>query len=171
MATNKNDESLPSALPPVDLARLRLARQADGRYRAHWDGHSVLVQVISCFPWTAPGAYISLRDVHDREVALVPSLADLDPDSAAVLQQALRESAFAFQITGVQQVRKAFEIRHWEVTCAEGPRRFQTKVDDFPEALAPHGLLITDVAGDVYVVPDWTALDKRSRKQLALFVG
>ena len=30
--------------------------------------------------------------------------------------------------------------------------------------------LITDVAGDVYVIHDWKGLDKQSRKQIAMFV-
>lgn len=170
MPAIENGESLPPLQPPALLSDLRVVRQEDGRYCAAWNGHRALIQVMSCFPWTAPGTYLSLRDAHDREVALVPSLDDLEPESRGVLAQALRASAFAFRITGVTQVRRAFEIRHWEVTCAEGARKFQTKVDDFPETLLPHGLLITDVAGDVYVVEDWTALDKHSRKELALFV-
>lgn len=156
--------------PPAGLSELRLTRSEDGRYVAAWDGYACTVQVTSCFPWTAPGAFVSLRDATDAEVILVPALADLDPASREVLQRALREAAFAFEISRVERVRKEFEIRQWEVVCAEGPRAFQTKVDDYPQHLPPRGLLITDVAGDVYTIADWTLLDKRSRKELAMFV-
>lgn len=153
-----------------DLSALRLTRTEDGRYQAVWKGETTIVRVRTCFPWSAPGTFVSLRDEDDHEVVLVPDLAALDGESRAALERALRETAFAFTITRVERVYLEFEIRQWEVECAEGRRVFQTKVDDYPQPMAPSGLLITDVAGDVYVVPDWTALDKHSRKQLAMYV-
>lgn len=156
--------------PLVNLSELRVSRAQDGRYRAAWANQECLVRVGTCFPWSAPGTFVSLRDEEDREVALIPSLDEVDTESRVVLQMALREAAFAFEITHVERVRKEFEIRHWVVTCVEGQRSFQTKVDDYPQLLAPTGLLITDVAGDVFVIHDWKALDKHSRKQIALFV-
>lgn len=166
----KTNEDIDSPRVPALLSALRVTRADDGRYRAAWGGHECVVRVGTCFPWTAPGTFVSLRDEDDKEVALIPSLNEVDAESGAVLQRALREAAFAFEITHVAIMRKEFEIRQWEVTCAEGPRTFQTKVDDYPQLLAPSGLLITDVVGDVYVIHDWTALDRHSRKQIALFV-
>lgn len=157
-------------MPPVALEDLRVTRSEDGRYHASWSGHQCIVRVSTCFPWTAPGAFVSLRGEDDKEVALIPSLEDLDAESRTVLRHALREAAFAFEIIRIDKVYKEFEIRLWEVTCAEGPRTFQTKVDDYPQPLPPDGLLITDVAGDVYAIHNWRMLDKHSRKQIALFV-
>lgn len=154
----------------VTLSELRVTRAEDGRYRAAWAGHKCVVRVGTCFPWTAPGTFVSLRGEDNKEVALIPSLDEVDAESGAVLRHALRESAFAFEIIRVEKVNKEFEIRLWVVTCAEGPRTFQTKVDHYPQPLPPDGLLITDVAGDVYVIHDWRALDKHSRKQIAMFV-
>ncbi len=164
------NEDMEASKTPVVLSELRITRAEDGRYRAAWDGQECIVRVGTCFPWTAPGTFVSLRGEDDKEVALIPSLDEVDAESRAVLRHALRESAFAFEITRVDQVRKEFEIRHWVVTCAEGQRTFQTKVDHYPQPLPPDGLLITDVAGDVYVIHDWRALDKHSRKQIAMFV-
>ena len=164
-----DDDMLTTKLP-VTLSELRVTRAEDGRYRAAWAGYECVVRVGTCFPWTAPGTFVSLRGEDDKEVALIPSLDDVDGETRAVLRHALREAAFAFEIVRITQVRKEFEIRHWVVTCAEGPRSFQTKVDDHPQLLPPSGLLITDVAGDVYVVHDWKGLDKQSRKQIAMFV-
>ena len=151
-------------------AGLKLARSDDGRTIATRDGVSRTVHVTSCFPWSAPGAYLSLRDDDGREVALVPAPEDLEEASRTVLMQALRDAAFAFAVTHVAQVTKEFEIRHWDVTCVGGRRVFQTHVDDWPRGLPPNGLLITDVAGDVYHIDDWTQLDRHSQKQLAMFV-
>lgn len=149
---------------------LRLTRTQDGRTVASRDGVESIVHVTTCFPWSAPGTYLSLRDDEGHEVALIPSMETIDAESRTVLLQALHDATFAFEITGVVLVRKEFEIRHWDVTCAEGHRVFQTHVDDWPRHLPPKGLLVTDVAGDVYRIADWTRLDAQSKKQLAMFV-
>ena len=151
-------------------AGLILTRSDDGRTIATRDGVSRTVHVTTCFPWSAPGTYLSLRDDDGHEVALVPAPDDLEEASRVVLMQALRDAAFAFAVTHVAQVKKEFEIRHWDVTCVEGRRVFQTHVDDWPRGLPPNALLITDVAGDVYYIDDWTQLDRHSQKQLAMFV-
>ena len=164
------EDEIPETDRTPSRAPLRIFRASDGRFMASTGGEARAVRITTCFPWTAPDAYISLRDADDREVALVASLDDVDAESRAVLVQALREAAFAFEITQVAVIRKEFEIRHWEVTCREGLRTFQTHMDDWPRALPPHGLLITDVSGDVYVIHDWTALDRHSRKQLAIYI-
>ncbi|HIJ74860.1 MAG TPA: hypothetical protein HPP83_12235, partial [Candidatus Hydrogenedentes bacterium] len=36
---------------PVAPERLRVVRNADGQYAAHWDGHQAVVTVCRCFPW------------------------------------------------------------------------------------------------------------------------
>ena len=50
-------------------------------------------------------------------------------------------------------------------------RSFQTLRDEWPRTMPGGALLIVDVAGDLYRVPDPAALDKKSRKRLAAFVG
>ena len=149
---------------------LRLSRNAQGDMIAHQDGVETAVQAKSCFPWNAPKSFFSLRDGDNVEVALVTDLGQLDEESRAVLEHGLREVRFTFDITRVKVLRLEYEIRHWEVECAQGPRTFQTRKDDWPHYLAPHGLLITDVSGDIYAIPDWTALDRHSRKELAYYI-
>src|SRR5690606_20034807 len=71
--------------PPLRLSELRVTRLEDGRCRAAWAGQSRIVRVGTCFPWSAPGAFVSLRGEDDKEIALIPSLDDVDPESRAVL--------------------------------------------------------------------------------------
>ena len=148
----------------------QLRRAEDGRMVAQLGEESHPVRISVCFPWTAPDRFISLRDAENKEVALIAEPSLLDPGSRAVLEQGLREANFAFEITRVEVLREEFEIRHWEVECTQGKRSFQTRKDDWPKSLPPHGLLITDVSGDVYTIHDCNVLDRHSRKQLAVYV-
>jgi hypothetical protein len=47
---------------------------------------------------------------------------------------------------------------------------FQTRLDDWPRELPGGDILIRDVAGDLYHVPDPEALDQRSQELLWAFV-
>ena len=48
--------------------------------------------------------------------------------------------------------------------------RFQTRLDAWPRRVPGGGVLIRDVAGDLYYVADPESLDKRSRDLLWVFV-
>ena len=62
------------------------------------------------------------------------------------------------------------EIRQWTVETAHGPRSFQTHLDDWPRVLPGGALLIRDVAGDLYRLPEPRELDRESRELLWAFV-
>jgi hypothetical protein len=128
------------------------------------------VAVRRCFPWSEPGRFISLRDVHNREVALVRDPAELESGSRLALEQALAAAGFVLEVTRLLKVEEEIEIRRWEVETRQGPRTFQTRLDDWPRALPGGGVLIRDVAGDLYQVAAPENLDRMSRDLLWAFV-
>jgi hypothetical protein len=147
-----------------------LERRADGRLWAGRGGEERPVTVRRCFPWSEPARFVSLRDDDEEEFALVADLADLDSASRSVLEAALAEAGFVFTVTAIRDVDEEVEIRVWKVETAQGPRRFQTRLDDWPRELPGGGILIRDVAGDLYHVPEPKVLDRRSRQLLWAFV-
>jgi len=128
------------------------------------------VWVRRCFPWSAPARLLSLRDDDDTEFALVRDPGELDAASRLVLEEALVAAGFVFEVTRVIAIDEEVEIRHWRVETRQGARTFQTRLDDWPRLLPHGGLLVRDVAGDLYHLADPTALDKRSRALLWAFV-
>lgn len=149
---------------------LTLERRADGRLWATQDGEARPVLVQRCFPWSEPGRYVSLRDDQENEVALVADPAELDAPSREALAWALADAGFVFEVTGVLEIDEEVEIRHWRVSTRQGERRFQTRLDDWPLQLPGGGLLIRDVAGDLYRLADPGTLDRTSRALLWAFV-
>jgi hypothetical protein len=159
--------TVPSKSRDVEL---RLTRRADGRLWAERNSEARPVSVRRCFPWSEPARYVSLRDDEQEEFALVADLGDLDPASREALEMALAEAGFVFVVTAIRDVEEEVEIRAWRVDTAQGPRRFQTRLDDWPRELPGGGILIRDVAGDLYHVPEPAALDRRTRQFLWAFV-
>jgi len=149
---------------------LHLERRADGRLWARRGDVERAVWVRRCFPWSEPTHFLSLRDDEDREFALVRDPAELEPSSRRVLEEAMVAAGFVFEIIRVTVIEEEVEIRHWRVETRQGARSFQTRLDAWPRLLPHGGLLIRDVAGDLYHVADPGALDKQSRALLWAFV-
>jgi hypothetical protein len=154
----------------VGTTRLCVERAADGRLLARRGSEQSVVRVQRCFPWSEPDQFISLRTDDGREFALVGDPSELSTASHAVLLDALAEAGFIFAVEAVIEIEEEVELRDWRVRTNQGPRRFQTRLDDWPRRLPDGGLLIRDVTGDFYRVRDAGALDRRSRALLWAFV-
>jgi hypothetical protein len=147
---------------------LRIA--TDGRLVVVIDSLPIPVRLRQCFPWSEPGLHLSLRDDADREVAIVDDPADLDPESRRAIEQALAEAGFVLEVTRVLDIDEEVEIRQWVVETRQGHRSFQTHLDDWPRTLPNGGILIRDVAGDLYRLATPGTMDKKSRELLWAFV-
>jgi hypothetical protein len=150
------------ALP--DTSKLELSRRDDGLLWANQFGRSAAVQVRRCFPWTQPGRYFSLCTADNEEFAFVSDPAALDAESRRALERSLDIAGFVFRIVKVHSVREDFELRCFEVDTPQGPRTFQTALDTWPRETPEGGLLIEDVAGDVFRIDHPAELDARSRE-------
>ncbi|MGF1447782.1 MAG: DUF1854 domain-containing protein [Opitutales bacterium] len=144
-----------------------------GRLRFIRGDDNIAVTVRPCFPWSSPREYISLRRVgekDDSEVALVPHLEDLDSESRRALEQVLGEAGFMLEVTGIEAIERDFELRTWKVQTRQGPRSFQTKLEDWPIRLPSQGIVLRDLGGDLYHIADPHGLDKKSFQKIWAFL-
>ena len=146
-----------------------LRTAADGRLAVVVDSVPIPVRLRQCFPWSEPGLHLSLRDDEDREIAIVGDPASLDPESRGALERALAEAGFVLEVTRVLDIDEEVEIRQWTVETRQGRRSFQTHLDDWPRTLPNGGILIRDVAGDLYRLASPADMDKKSRVLLWAF--
>jgi hypothetical protein len=131
----------------------------------------IRVRPVRCFPWSAPGELVSLRDEGGQEQLLVERLDDLDTLSARALETALLGSGFVLEVQRVDSIEEDYEIRIWHTETRHGPRTFQTKLDEWPWASPDGGYLVRDLAGDLFRIPPVEGLDAGSRKLLWAYVG
>lgn len=160
-------EAVANETPANDVL---LRRAEDGRLLVLTTGKAVAVRLRQCFPWSEPHRHLSLRDSTEKEIALVEDPATLTPESREALEHALAEAGFVLEVTRVLEVDEEVEIRQWKVETRHGPRTFQTHLDDWPRVLPNGGLLIRDVAGDLYRLDDPGGMDRKSRELLWAFM-
>lgn len=150
---------------------LRLERRADGQLWAIRGEEERAVRVRRLFPWSEEDRHVSLRDAANREFALVGPEDTLDVESLEALDEAMLAAGFVLEVSAVLDIDEEIEIRVWRVETRQGPRTFQTHLDDWPRDVPGGGLLIRDVAGDLYHVAEPEAMDRRSRELLWAFTG
>jgi len=152
------------------LLDVRLEHRIDGQLWAVRGEDARAVWVRRCFPWSRPAQYVSLRDDDENEFALIRDFSELDSDSRDALGLALAEAGFVLRVARIIEIDEEVEIRNWKVETHHGVRTFQTRLDDWPREVPGGGVLIRDVAGDLYLVSDPEDLDKKSRDLLWAFV-
>jgi hypothetical protein len=148
---------------------VRLFRSREGTPRAEIDGElsCLHVRVHCAFPLSHPEEYISLRDGQGHEIGLIRSLHDLDAESRAVAEEEIERRYFLPEITAVQSLTGRFGIREWQVETDRGPRTFMVRGrSENVVQMPPHRVVVTDVLGNRYKIPDTTKLDRRSQAQL-----
>lgn len=150
-------------------ADLRLERRADGRLWAVRDGEERPVSARRLFPWSREGDHISLRVPENEEFAVLCGEEGVDGSSRHALDDAVALAGFVFEVTRVLAVKEEIEIRVWRVRTRQGTRAFQTRIDEWPREVPGRGMLIQDVAGDLYHVPEPSALDRVSQELLWAF--
>jgi hypothetical protein len=138
----------------------------DERLELRGENGFVAVAPKANFPWTRPREFLSLRDREGKELALVEDPSALDETSRAALERSLEASGFTLRVTAIVKSEEDGDLRVWEVRTENGPRIFQTKLDEWPRTLPDGRVLIPDVAGDLYEIRDAKALDAASRRIL-----
>ena len=140
----------------------------DGRLMAIPEGkEAVPVRLLRARPRTAPDGELVALDEKKREVWMWSGLDEFDAASRAVAVEALRERYHQPVITAVRSIAPQFGAWHVEVVTDAGERRFALRHPERSVEMMDDGrVLLRDVLGNRYVVPDPEKLDARSRREL-----
>jgi hypothetical protein len=149
----------------------QLKRMEDGHPALLDNGECIPIHIVPCFPWTHPGRFLSLRDREGVERALVEDPTLLDADSRHLLENERATSNATFVVTRIREITKEIELRCWVVEVEGGERHFQTELDEWPRALPDGSLLMEDLFGDLYRIPNPQSLDSASFQWLQPLLG
>ncbi|MEY4546589.1 MAG: hypothetical protein RL685_2784 [Pseudomonadota bacterium] len=158
-----------SGVHPRSTPRLWLG--AGQRLWLEHAGKTACVRPVRCFPWSAPGEQVSLRDKDEQEHYFVSSPEELDVASRAALTSAMASAGFVLEVDEVRSVEEDYEVRVWRVHTRQGARTFQTRLDDWPWRAPDGTYLIRDLCGDLFRLPPAERLDRKSQRWLWAYVG
>jgi hypothetical protein len=149
----------------VDVSKVRLYREPAWKLRLTIDNDRsyTRVKVVRAAPLSHPSRYISLLDAKDEEVCMFPDMKQMDPDMRVIVQEELDRRYLTSTIESVVSIRNEFGTSYWDVKTNRGPREFVVQnVAENAQWLGDHRLLLVDVDGNRFEIPDLNGLDKKS---------
>ena len=149
-------------LPNINLSN-------SGQLQVVRGDQTTAVRVQPCFPLSEPNRFFSLLDNDGNETCMVENPSDLDAPGHAALSTAIADAAFTIKVTAIESISNDIDLRIWQVLTSSGSRTFETRLGSWPRKLEDGGVLIQDIAEDLYHIENANALDSRSRQLLWAF--
>ena len=125
------------------------------------------VALYRAFPFTYLDRYISVRDVEGKEIGMIRELGEFGEETAQLILRELDRRYFTPVISRIESIKEEFGYAYWNVVTDAGPRRFTVR--DMQQSvllLSTYHVLIIDVDGNRFEIPDYQELDARSRKYI-----
>ncbi len=144
----------------IDPQTVRIRRDDDGFVQLHRDGQAEPVAgVMSLFPLTRPQGMVSLRAPGGAEIGIIEDVRGLDAQSRHIVEEELERSYFMPVITDILGLDEQLSVVEWDVQTNKGPRVFHVRsVRRNVRKMGSRRLIIKDVDGNRYEIPDWMDL-------------
>lgn len=132
------------------------------------------IQVYQAFPFTAPDSYISIRESDEKakEIGIIKDLRkDISKEYAEMLKEQLRLRYFTPIIEKIIHIKDEYGFAYFDVLTNHGACRFTIHMGGGSVVnLSDTRLLITDLDGNRFEIPDVTRLTSPELKKLDLFL-
>jgi hypothetical protein len=152
----------------MSYPKFEVIEQPAGRLRLITDEQCWLeFKPVWASPLSHPGKYLALLDGKDKEILIVNEPDELDEGTRKLLISELERRVLTAQITEIIEAQTEFGVTYWLTETSRGRKEFVTQsLQENALWLAPHQLLLIDVNGNRFEIPDTQALDPESQKKL-----
>ncbi|HSV74565.1 MAG TPA: DUF1854 domain-containing protein [Chthonomonadales bacterium] len=145
----------------LEPSKVRIFR-VRGLARATVEGERSVLALMAtrAFPLSDPAHYIGLLDAAGKDVGMIVDPAQLDAESRAVLEEELDRRYFLPVVRRVISVTEEFGTIYWTFETDRGRKEAVVRsLRDNLQEVAADRVLLTDVEGNRYDIPDFNALD------------
>ncbi len=125
------------------------------------------INVNPAFPLSEVGRFLFFVDNGGNEIGMLKDIQELKGESRNVLEAILDRIYFMPKIVQINNIVEEFGVSRWDVVTEKGPRVFDIR--SRRRDVRPFGrnrIIIHDIDGNRYEIPDYTKLDKNSQKVL-----
>ena len=136
--------------------QLRLTIEGDRSY--------LRVKVVRAAPLTQPDRYYCFLDQKDEAICMVTELDELPEESRPLVLEELERRYLTAEVQSVRSLQNEYGVSYWDVETDRGAREFVAKsVSENAQWLSETRLMIFDVDGNRFEIPDLTKLDRKSQ--------
>ena len=125
------------------------------------------VKLIKTYPYSLSDEYICVHDLEDNEIGIIRNLNDLSPSSGEAAKRELSNRYYCPTVTAVKSIKERMGHFYFE-TVVDGKDKSFT-VRDLTRNLrfsSENTLLIFDVDGNRYIIPEYEKIEQKSRRLL-----
>ena len=153
----------------LDPERIQLSRKSKQgvQLTISEEGSYSKIKIVRAFPLSHPDRYVAFLDDKDEEIGMVKDPKELDPQSRKIVEEELDKRYLVSIIKKIRSIRTDFGTSYWDVDTNRGRRDFVIQgVQDNVVWLGERRLLLVDVDGNRFEIPDYSSLDKKSASLL-----
>ena len=123
------------------------------------------------FPFELEWEFLSVMDGEKQEIGILRDLHAFDEDTRALLTKELERRYYTPVIQKILSMKERYGFSYWKVQTKDGEVSF-TLQDTFRSMIhtGENRLLLLDVCGNRFEIPDVTALDRKSYKKIELYL-
>ena len=155
----------------IDPTRIRIHRNPSRNLCVEIGGRGSWEKVVVrlAFPFSDPRRHVVLSTADEEEIGVIADCAELEPESRRVLEEALEKRYHIPVIRRIVHAEDEREATRWAVETDRGPRTFAVQDRHNFTRVRGRRLIITDVDGNRFCIPDVARLDRESQKFLDLY--
>ncbi len=148
----------------LDAERVKISRNSFTELVVELPDGSVHTSVspVRAFPLTRPNRYISLLDANQNEIGVIEDIKQLDKTARKLLEEELEKCYFMPKITKIHSIEGHFGVTRWEADTDRGAVHFDLRSRYDIVSLDGGRILIKDVDGVRYEIPNYHKLEAKS---------
>lgn len=123
------------------------------------------------FPFEEPERYISVLDSEKNELGVIEDLDLLENQTQEILRAELKRKYYMQTILSIDRLKDRYGFTYWDVATPEGKCNFT--LQDTQRSIVKMGedrLMIIDIDGNRYEIPQISKLDRASYKRIELYL-
>ncbi len=125
------------------------------------------VKPVWASPQSHPKNYLGLLDAKEKEITTIADPNDLPEASLSAVLEELNRRYLTATIVSIANAKVEFGATYWHVITNRGERDFVTQsLQENAIWISPTHILLIDVDGNRFEIPDTTALDEKSKQTL-----
>lgn len=123
------------------------------------------------FPFELQWEFISVMNEDSEEIGIIRDVFAFEGDAGALLKNELEKRYYTPVIERIYSVKERYGFSYWKVHTGEGEVQFTLR-DTYRSIIHAGGnrILLLDVNGNRFEIPDTSALDRKSYKKIELYL-
>ena len=125
------------------------------------------VKLSRILPFTDPFRYIAVADMDNKEIGIIRDIAELPEEQQALIKKELGSRYYCPTLTQIETIREKMGYFYFDVVIGDFKKVFAVKdISRSIKQLDEQRIIITDVDGNRYLIPDIWSIDAKSRRKL-----